>query len=722
MKDKINIAELYRNWRKFSNKNKPSFLKEYTVSQFTFGFELEGFISKSGKGAKYYDENGYDDEGYDREGHDYEGYNRDGRDDSGIDRYGYDEDGYDYEGYDEEGFDENGLDEDGYDRGGFDENGYDIEGFDDRGVNREGNDRTQGPANFHSRNPNQKELPFPLKEAENRPKKYSHPEELKDEIVDYFEDIGDVTYTTLKSDGSLRPDYPDDRIFEIAGPVLPLTPYALGKTIKFLQDLDMRGVYTNDTCGFHTHISWPNISALEVFWVICNISNDPESFELATEFNDGEIDFTHERYANVGRLKTLRKIFNGGGRGWSSGGEDPHTKILNSISEYLDGDKFNVFRIHQGAGTVEWRGPRKFLTDFDLIPEFFKTVWKLGLKLNQFLESNTIINTDITRKEFNDHLELDSSRNFDNKNSKFKHINRKDPSVSQWAYGDHYTISTTKANLENEIKLGISKKLEGFNKQTLDKIKHFVDEDAYIYVLNNSKGVPVAKSMVKFQPTQDPKVLINYYTEPQISSDGKRLTRYITGASLISSEGKKLSEKFYDIRAINSGEKLRVEKQFPSDQGGTTTRVNFMDLKGNILLDHWFTTMGQESTGWTKVELEDGTENFINDKHQFMTTMTLPAVDRFWGGMALISNQNGEYSLINNKGTLLCPWNKDIKSVEDSLNKFQKVEYRDQVFSFNPEIYGTIRDIGTSPEETPEETTKEPIKESLKFRIKFKLF
>ena len=719
MKDKINIAELYRNWNKFSNKNKPSFLKEYTVSQFTFGFELEGFISRSGRGAGRYNPDGLDEDGYNPG--DWDGYDSDGYDREGYDREGYNRNGYNEEGYDRDGHDWDGYDEEGYDREGYDWDGYDREGYDEEGANKEGNDRTQGPANFYSRNPGQKELPFPLKEAENSPKKYSSSDELKNEMVDYFKDVGDVTYTTLKSDGSLKPDYKDDTIFEIAGPVLPLTPHALSKTINFLQDLDMKGVYTNDTCGFHTHISWPNISALEVFWVICNISNDPESFKLATEFNDGEIDFTHEHYANVGRLKALRKIFG------DNTIYDNNTEILNAIMRYLDGDKFNVFRIHQGAGTVEWRGPRKFLTNFDLIPEFFKTVWKLGSKLNQFLESSTIINTDITRKEFDEFLRNTSAANFDNKTSKFKQINRGTPEVFQKSDDANYHISSVPANLENEIKLGISKKLEGFNKQTLDKIKHFKDKDHYIYILNNSKGVPVAKSRSKFRPTQDPKVLINYYSEPAIHSDGKSLTHKITGAGLISSEGKKLSEKFPTISEFEFGG-FGVTKRIQSDQGGTEKIHNYLDGKGNILLDRWFFHTDKEEYlyGWFLVQLEDKTYNFVKEyDHVLMTKMPLKLAERFYDGMAIIANQDNKIALINAKGTLLSPWEDTYKIVKSIKEKFVTENSPRDIYLFDPEIYGTIRDEAEPTKETTEaepESRPESIQESSKFKIKFKIF
>ena len=87
-------------------------------------------------------------------------------------------------------------------------------------------------------------------------------------------------------------------------------------------------------------------------------------------------------------------------------------------------DKYLQIRMHPGAGTLEWRGPRNFINDGSkpqLIKEYLMKVWKLILKIGKLVdekEYNGYKKSDVLAKmvvsgEFNTTTEKLSSMNAD---------------------------------------------------------------------------------------------------------------------------------------------------------------------------------------------------------------------------------------------------------------------------------------------------------------------
>ena len=85
---------------------------------------------------------------------------------------------------------------------------------------------------------------------------------LEDKFNEFLGDNGD-----MHRDGSLRPGRERGGIpFEYSSPVLQYTPANISKAINFLSNLKTWDVYTNRSCGFHTHISFTDITKKDVMW------------------------------------------------------------------------------------------------------------------------------------------------------------------------------------------------------------------------------------------------------------------------------------------------------------------------------------------------------------------------------------------------------------------------------------------------------------------------
>ena len=152
----------------------------------------------------------------------------------------------------------------------------------------------------------------------------------------------------IESDSSLRTDDRGGWTFEYASPIIPFNPKNIEQVYNFLKGLPSLGVYTNDSCGFHTHISYPDIDKVNAFWILCCIALDKGMYEemtkLTTESGD-DIDF-FGHYAQERRLKDIKQYI-----------ED---KQWDNLKYELDTEKYQNTRIHP-QGTIEWRGPRNFM-------------------------------------------------------------------------------------------------------------------------------------------------------------------------------------------------------------------------------------------------------------------------------------------------------------------------------------------------------------------------
>ena len=77
---------------------------------------------------------------------------------------------------------------------------------------------------------------------------------------------------TLGRDSSIIPDSSNDIVFEYSTNPFNITPKNIDMMIKMLSKLNQNNIYTNKSCGFHVHVSFPYLKDTDLFWIICNIA------------------------------------------------------------------------------------------------------------------------------------------------------------------------------------------------------------------------------------------------------------------------------------------------------------------------------------------------------------------------------------------------------------------------------------------------------------------
>jgi hypothetical protein len=118
---------------------------------------------------------------------------------------------------------------------------------------------------------------------------------------DYENDKNEDEYDYYYSEG--YNDNDDDIPFEYSSPIIPCTPNWFGKVIKLLKDLKYDGIYTNNTCGFHTHLRFGNMDERDVVWIYCNMASDPEFVNIFSQLD--EIKLFSNEYANYDSIIKL---------------------------------------------------------------------------------------------------------------------------------------------------------------------------------------------------------------------------------------------------------------------------------------------------------------------------------------------------------------------------------------------------------------------------------
>lgn len=199
-------------------------------------------------------------------------------------------------------------------------------------------------------------------------------------IIDNIKDAFNMTdideeYLDIKHDNSIVAFKNEEYPFEWATPVMDFTPTNLKRCIKGLDTLHNYGIHTNNSCGFHVHLSFPNISDQDVIWIISKLALDNEMFKKLYRFKN--FVFTHEDYASSEYLKQIRERITSGN--------------LSEIPPLMNTIKYRLIRIHP-QGTLEWRGPRNFMDEFNLsiVYEFFKLLYEFVKWISNTLSDNEI--------------------------------------------------------------------------------------------------------------------------------------------------------------------------------------------------------------------------------------------------------------------------------------------------------------------------------------------
>ena len=183
--------------------------------------------------------------------------------------------------------------------------------------------------------------------------------DLKMWLDDIFSIEGDSGLSKIEKDGSLNTngfshlDYEDVWNFEYATKKIPFNAKNLEKIYYGLTRLGENGVFTNNSCGFHIHMSFPDISKEDIIWILCCIACNDKLVNdmLFLDKNGEEIKLFNYEYATTDFLDEIKENIDK--EDWSE---------LNTI---FTNTKYRVLHIDEEHKTIEWRGPRGFLNDDD---------------------------------------------------------------------------------------------------------------------------------------------------------------------------------------------------------------------------------------------------------------------------------------------------------------------------------------------------------------------
>ena len=198
-------------------------------------------------------------------------------------------------------------------------------------------------------------------------------------------------------DGSVKNFKQGYNGFEWSSPILTFDTKNVSKVKNMLENLYKFDIYTNETCGFHTHFSYDGINDGDVTWITLYIATHPEALKLFTEFEfcreeelfPEKVDFFNDRYASKQYLTQIKSAF-----------EEGDYKQLKAL---FDDSKYRVLRIHP-QGTLEWRGPRRFLETRDGVDRYIKRLYEV---VDVFIKAlNTKEINGLTRDEVFEQIRL----------------------------------------------------------------------------------------------------------------------------------------------------------------------------------------------------------------------------------------------------------------------------------------------------------------------------
>lgn len=221
-------------------------------------------------------------------------------------------------------------------------------------------------------------------------------------VAELFDDINETLgfgKGKIERDGSLRAS-PEKGgwTFEYGSPIIDFNPTNINKIYHFLKKVPELQIYTNETCSFHTHMSFKDLDKINGAWVMCCLAIDEEMQETLRHLKtkNSNIDFFHGKWARTYLFDNLKEYL--------------INHEYKEISRLLDStDKYNLVRVHP-AGTLEWRGPRNFLNDSDIeaIHGYILKLYKVIVKLSQIVNAQTYSGSGITinRKEIESQVSI----------------------------------------------------------------------------------------------------------------------------------------------------------------------------------------------------------------------------------------------------------------------------------------------------------------------------
>ena len=107
---------------------------------------------------------------------------------------------------------------------------------------------------------------------------------------------------------------------------------------------------------------------------------------------------------------------------------------------------------------------------------------------------------------------------------------------------------------------------------------------------------------------------------------------------------------------------------------------NFIDKKGNYLSDKWFEWVDDFEKGFARVQREDGLRNFIDRKGNYLSNEWFKDVSFFHEGFAIVEREDGLRNFIDRKGNYLSnEWFKVVSLFDEG---FAKVQREDRLWNF----------------------------------------
>lgn len=239
------------------------------------------------------------------------------------------------------------------------------------------------------------------------------------ELAEYLDNEFD-SKGNMGNDASIESEYDNGLPFEYSSGILDFTPDTLNTMIKVLSNIQREwAVSVNDTCGFHTHISFPNINRNDAIWITCQLALDDAMFDSLVKV--GGVDFFGAYYSKPEEMRKLAHILSN--KKIYQNDEIDYNAIVYALPSQSKESNINIHNL----GTIEWRGPRGFLPEEsmrnnpptpqvnrkNMIP-YIKRLWQFIKWIQATLDKKEIIlgnSINVSRENFDNGINKELSDN-----------------------------------------------------------------------------------------------------------------------------------------------------------------------------------------------------------------------------------------------------------------------------------------------------------------------
>ena len=139
-----------------------------------------------------------------------------------------------------------------------------------------------------------------------------------DDYEEFYSSVNNFINSKLRAvkgrthyDGSVKNYLDGYQSFEYSSTVYKFNAKNLKMLKEFFNNLPYYEMGVNETCGFHTHISYNGITEKDAIWIVSQIACNPEWSHEVCYFSydeNTEVNFYNQRYANKDFLKDTNMI------------------------------------------------------------------------------------------------------------------------------------------------------------------------------------------------------------------------------------------------------------------------------------------------------------------------------------------------------------------------------------------------------------------------------